>query len=143
MDSGVGRRRLLKALGFVATAAGVQTGLIPARWVKPVIDVIIPSAMAQVTPTPTPIPSASVTPTPTPSSSIAASVTPTPTPSSSIPPSTTPMPTPSPSSMLSPVAVPVAPAATIGLMMTVVSALGLKALWSRVSGSSKPPTSRD
>lgn len=50
-----GKRRLLKALGAGgAVGLGLKTGVIPATWVKPVIDSVVSSAHAQVTPSPSP-----------------------------------------------------------------------------------------
>lgn len=109
MGSEESRRKLLKALGLVGAGAAIQSGLLPAAWVKPVIDSLVPSASAQdaplnsVTPSPSPIPPSvtpTQTPTPTPSNtpqpSSTATATPTPTPSNTPIPSLTPTPTPSP-----------------------------------------------
>ena len=56
-----GKRKLVKALGASgAIGLGLKTGVIPASWVKPVIDSVIPSAHAQITfsPSPSPAPAA-------------------------------------------------------------------------------------
>lgn len=57
MENDSGKRRLLKALGVGAVgAAAVKTGVIPASWVKPVLDSVVMSAQAQP---PMPSPSSS------------------------------------------------------------------------------------
>lgn len=66
MTTDTGKRRLLKALGVGAVGVGIQTGAIPASWVKPVIDSVVMSAHAQVTPSPTPFPTPSPSPLPSP-----------------------------------------------------------------------------
>tara|TARA_R100000687_G_scaffold83698_1_gene89125 strand:- start:16094 stop:16537 length:444 start_codon:yes stop_codon:yes gene_type:complete len=67
MTTDTGKRRLLKALGVGVVGVGIQTGAIPASWVKPVIDSVVMSAHAQVTPSPTPFPTPSPSPLPVPS----------------------------------------------------------------------------
>jgi len=60
-----GKRKLLKALGAgSALGVGLKTGVIPAAWVKPVVDSVIPSAHAQLDPTPSPSPAPAPTPAP-------------------------------------------------------------------------------
>jgi hypothetical protein len=58
----VSRRQLLKALAATGGAMSAAS-LLPGKWVKPVVDVGLLPAHAQVTPTPTPVPT--LTPTPT------------------------------------------------------------------------------
>lgn len=73
-----GKRKLIKALGAGgAVGLGVKTGVIPAAWVKPVIDSVIPSAHAQVSVSPSPSPmamSAMAEPVPVASSGVIAVV---------------------------------------------------------------------
>ncbi|MEZ5569850.1 MAG: hypothetical protein R3E54_16185 [Halioglobus sp.] len=49
---------MLKALGVGAVGVGLQTGAIPAAWVKPVIDTVVSPANAQIMPTPSASPMA-------------------------------------------------------------------------------------
>lgn len=73
MDTG--KRKLVKALGVGgAVGVGLKTGLIPAAWVKPVIDAVIPSAHAQVSVTPSPSPLAAPRPVPATSTGLLAVV---------------------------------------------------------------------
>ena len=58
----VSRRQLLKALAATGGAVSASS-LLPGKWAKPVVDVGLLPAHAQVTPTPTPAPT--LTPTPT------------------------------------------------------------------------------
>lgn len=70
-----GKRRLVKALGVTgAVGLGLKTGVIPAAWVKPVVDAVIPSAHAQISVSSSPSPMTSPRPVPATSTGVLAVV---------------------------------------------------------------------
>lgn len=69
----LGRRRVLKAA--LATGGAVATLLLPERWVKPVVQMGILPAHAQISPRPTPTPNPTVAPTQTPTATPTATAT--------------------------------------------------------------------
>jgi hypothetical protein len=97
---GLGRRRLLQALGLAG--GGAVAALLPTRWTRPLVEVVVLPAHAQTSPglTPTPTPSPTATPSATPTLTPTQTPTPTPSATPTLTPTQTPTPTPTPTQTL-------------------------------------------